>query len=190
MSTLFEQKAALRARIHEALKQMDEQSRREQSAAACQNLVRLNAFQSAKTVLVYRALPTECDPSQLASAALLCGKRVAYPVCGEGRSLRLYVPHDEMAFVLSNYGIYEPEPARSKEVPEQEIDFIVVPGLAFDRFGGRLGRGAGYYDRLLSRTTAFKAGFAFSEQLVESVPMEPFDVKMDCVAASKWIYCE
>ena len=102
----------------------------------------------------------------------------------------MYVPQDETAFIRGNYGIYEPDPARSQQVPEQQIDFIVVPGLAFDRLGGRLGRGAGYYDRLLSRTSAFKAGFAFVEQLVQTVPMEPFDVKMDCVAVSKWIYCE
>ncbi len=190
MSTLLEQKAVLRTRIREALQQLNEQSRREQSAAACQNLMHLDAFQSAKTVLVYHALPLECDPSAFASAALACGKRVAYPVCGEERSLLLYVPHDETAFVRGNYGIYEPDPTRSQQVPEPEVDFIVVPGLAFDRFGGRLGRGAGYYDRLLSRTNAFKAGFAFFEQLVESVPMEPFDVRMDCVVASKWIYCE
>lgn len=190
MSALFQQKAALRAAMREALRAMSEESRREQSEAACKVVLALEAFQRAKTVLLYRALPIECNPAAIAAAAQGLGKRVAYPVCGEGRTLGFYVPQSEDAFLPASFGILEPDTSRSVEVLPDEADLVLVPGLAFDRFGGRLGRGAGYYDRFLSQTKAHKVGFTFEEQLVERVPMEAFDVKMDCVAVSKWIYCE
>ncbi len=190
MSALFEEKAALRVKMREALKKMSEESRRRQSASACMNLAGVSAFQGAKTVLLYNALPFECDPAALARLAREAKKRIVYPMCAEGNTLLLYAPRGEGAFVSRSYGILEPDPAFSDAVSLAEIDFIVVPGLAFDRRGGRLGRGAGYYDRLLRDSRAYKAGFAFFEQLVLRVPMEPFDVKMDCVAAGKGIYCE
>lgn len=188
--TILEQKKALRAEMRETLKRMSDESRLEQSAAACASAVRLSAFQNARTVLLYRALPAECDPAAIARAAALANKRVAYPVCEDDRSLRLYVPEGESAFIRSGYGILEPDKARSREISADELDLIVVPGLAFDRAGHRLGRGAGYYDRLLNRTSAFKLGFGFREQLAQSVPTEPFDVKLDCVILDRWIYCE
>lgn len=188
--TISEQKKALRAEMRETLKRMSGEARLEQSAAACANAVGLSAFQNAKTVLLYRALPAECDPAVIASAAVLAGKRVAYPFCENDKNLSLYVPEDESAFIRSSYGILEPDKARSLEISADELDLIVVPGLAFDRAGHRLGRGAGYYDRLLNRTSAFKLGFGFCEQLAQSVPTEPFDMKMDGVVLGKWIYCE
>ncbi|MCE5235549.1 MAG: 5-formyltetrahydrofolate cyclo-ligase [Clostridiaceae bacterium] len=188
--TVIEQKKALRDEMRETLKRMSDENRLEQSAAACANVVGLSAFQNAKTVLLYRALPAECDPAAIARAAALSGKRVAYPVCEADNNLSLYVPEDDSAYIRSGYGILEPDKARSQKVSADELDLIVVPGLAFDRAGHRLGRGAGYYDRLLNRTRAFKLGFGFREQLAQNVPTEPFDMKMDCVVLDRWIYCE
>ncbi len=79
------------------------------------------------------------------------------------------------------YGIMEPKvscPAR----PAARMDLIIVPGVAFDKKGGRLGRGGGYYDRLLRKAGKIpKIGLCFREQLVEKIPMKAHDAKMDCV---------
>lgn len=190
MNAIFEKKAALRAQMREVLKAMSVENRREQSASACLSLAQSFALKNAETVLLYNALPFECDPSALAQFLREEKKRLVYPVCAEENTLLLYAPRGEEAFVTGSYGILEPAPANSYAVPLEEIDFIVVPGLAFDRRGGRLGRGAGYYDRLLRNSRAYKAGFAFFEQLVLRVPREPFDIKMDCVATSEGTYCE
>ena len=78
-----------------------------------------------------------------------------------------------------SYGIEEPTGELFTDYAA--IDFVAVPGVAFDNAGNRLGRGKGYYDRLLPRLTAFKAGICFPFQLVKEVPAEPFDIRMDII---------
>lgn len=104
-------------------------------------------------------------------------KRILLPVViGDNLELRIYTGPEDLA--IGAYGIEEPigEPFTDFAA----IDFIAVPGVAFDRSGNRLGRGKGYYDRLLPRIpSAFKAGICFPFQLVEEVPAESFDIRMD-----------
>ena len=90
-------------------------------------------------------------------------------------------------FVSNEKGILEPM-GGTKIAPE-EVDFVIVPGLSFDEQGHRLGRGGGYYDRLLNGAAAFKLGLALKEQMTERVPRENRDVKMDAVACEFGIYC-
>lgn len=99
-------------------------------------------------------------------------------VVGDELELRIYTGPEDMK--TGAYGIEEPIGETFTDYAA--IDFIVVPGVAFDRKGNRLGRGKGYYDRLLPRIpSAFKAGICFPFQLVEEVPAEPFDICMDIV---------
>lgn len=105
-------------------------------------------------------------------------KRIVLPVViGEELELRLYTgPHD---LAIGPYGIAEP----TGEVftRYESIDLAIVPGVAFDASGHRLGRGKGYYDKLLPHITAFKMGICFPFQLVDEVPAEPFDVCMNTI---------
>lgn len=87
------------------------------------------------------------------------------------------------------YGITEPDRERSERITIDRIELIIVPGLAFDRELYRLGRGGGYYDRLLNGAAAFKLGLALKEQITERVPRENWDAKMDAVACKFGIYC-
>ena len=87
------------------------------------------------------------------------------------------------------YGIAEPDRERSGRIMIDQIDLIIVPGLAFGRDLYRLGRGGGYYDRLLNGAGAFKLGLALKEQITERVPREAWDAKMDAVACNFGIYC-
>ena len=104
-------------------------------------------------------------------------KRILLPVVvGDDLELRVYTGPDDLA--IGAYGIEEPTGSRFTDYAA--IGFIAVPGVAFDRNGNRLGRGKGYYDRLLPRIpAAYKAGICFPYQLVEEVPAEPFDIRMD-----------
>lgn len=104
-------------------------------------------------------------------------KRILLPVVtGDDLELRLYTGPEDLT--VGAYGIEEPTGALFTDY--STIDLIVVPGVAFDRDGNRLGRGKGYYDRLLPRIpSAYKIGICFPFQVVDEVPAEPFDIRMD-----------
>lgn len=106
-------------------------------------------------------------------------KRILLPVVvGDDLELRIYTGPEDMA--TGSYGIEEPTGELFTDYAT--IDFIAVPGVAFDLKGNRLGRGKGYYDRLLPRIpSAYKAGICFPFQLVEEVPAESFDIRMDII---------
>ncbi len=98
-------------------------------------------------------------------------------VVGDDLELRVYTGPEDLT--TGSYGIEEPTGELFTDYAA--IDFVAVPGVAFDNAGNRLGRGKGYYDRLLPRLTAFKAGICFPFQLVKEVPAEPFDIRMDTI---------
>lgn len=180
--SLQAEKAALRRQMRQRLRALPPEQARAESWQACLSLLGLTAFQEAACILAYMALPGECDPALAVEAARSMGKTVAFPRCEEGGELRLWVPSCPEDLQPGRYGIWEPIPAKSRPLQPQLVDVVIVPGLAFDEAGGRLGRGAGCYDRLLKGIEATKAGFAFSCQLVPQVPVQGQDVGMDALA--------
>ena len=174
---------ALRAEIKSRIANMTPEEMHRQSVAVCMRLAQSSEFINADTVLVYSAMKGECDPRLLADIAYGMGKRVAYPRC-EGDELGLYIA-DEGRFIPGVFGILEPDDS-CERIDLADVDFAVIPGLAFDKTGGRLGRGKGYYDRLLRGARTVKAGICFNEQLVDNVPVEAHDGGMDMIAAEKW----
>lgn len=134
------------------------------------------AFRAANTVLLYHSLPDEVDTHGFIGK-WSTKKRILLPVvAGNDLELRVYTSPADLT--VGAYGIGEPTGALFTDYAT--IDFIAVPGVAFDRNGNRLGRGKGYYDRLLPRIpAAYKAGICFPFQIVEKVPAEPFDIRMD-----------
>lgn len=134
------------------------------------------AFRAAKTVLLYHSLPDEVDTHRFIRKWKE-EKRILLPVVtGNDLELRLYT--DAQSLTTGVYGIEEPVGAPFTDYAA--IDLIIVPGVAFDRNGNRLGRGKGYYDRLLPRIpSAHKIGICFPFQIVEEIPTEPFDIRMD-----------
>ena len=140
------------------------------------------AFRTASTILLYHSLPDEVDTHSFIRK-WSAKKQILLPVVtGDDLELRVYTGPGDLA--TGAYGIEEPTGALFTDY--DAIDFIVVPGVAFDRNGNRLGRGKGYYDRLLPRIpSAYKAGICFPFQIVEEVPAEMFDIRMD-----KVITCE
>jgi 5,10-methenyltetrahydrofolate synthetase len=138
----------------------------------------IKKFHESHTILAYMALPDEVQTRSFLQK-WIDKKRIVLPVInGETLELREYV----LGGILdksSSYGIMEPH--NGKIVLPDEVDFAIIPGLAFDRSNKRLGRGKAYYDKLLRATQFFKVGVCFQEQLVDNVPVDEFDVKMNLV---------
>ena len=136
------------------------------------------AFWAASTVLLYYSLKDEVETHTFVQKWSK-KKRILLPVVvDDDLELRIYTGPEDMA--TGSYGIEEPTGELFTDYAT--IDFIAVPGVAFDLKGNRLGRGKGYYDRLLPRIpSAYKAGICFPFQLVEEVPAESFDICMDII---------
>lgn len=181
---LKEQKALMRTKMRRECKAMDAQTRNALSEAACARLVMLSAFREAECILAYMAMPHECDPARAVEAGWRSGKRIVFPVCEENFALGLYLPSGGDAFVQGKYGIWEPDIRRSVRVDPEKLDCVIVPGIAFDKAGGRLGQGAGYYDRLLTGIKAFRIGLCFPMQITELVPTDKYDCKMDAIVSA------
>lgn len=138
------------------------------------------AFRAANTILLYHSLKDEVDTHGFIEK-WSNQKHILLPVViGEELELRTYTgPHD---LRIGAYGIEEP--AGTPFTDYAAIDLAVIPGVAFDSRGNRLGRGKGYYDRLLPHMpTTYKIGICFPFQLVKEVPAEAFDIRMDEIIA-------
>jgi 5-formyltetrahydrofolate cyclo-ligase len=173
-------KAQIRTQVRAVRRVLPLESCAERSGRACQQLAALPEFATARTLIVYAAMRKELDPSPLVLLARSQGKAIGLPRM-EGDVLRLhtYEPHD--ALEDNGYGVYEPS-ANAPRIAPERVDFIVVPALALDPRGHRIGYGRGFYDRLLpTLPQAFKVGVAYDFQLIAEAPNDAHDVPMNCV---------
>ena len=158
------------------------------SASACGHLTALPAYRTAATVLWYAAVPPELATFPAIEAALAEGRRVAVPWC-DGDDLALFRIEAADELEPGTWGIPEPAAARRRDperrVAAAEVELAVVPGLAFDRRGRRLGHGKGYYDRFLARSPAVRAALCYAAQVFREVPAGPRDAAMDFVVTEE-----
>lgn len=161
-----------------ALSSMPPADAESKSHQACHKVMALESFRSARAVMLYMPLPGEVDTAELALASWRDGKTVLAPkVSWEQRHMipmRIHSLDDP--FETNEDGGFR-EPTDGEPWPVDRIDFIIVPALAFDRRGHRLGRGAGFYDRFLARpeVRAVACGLGFGEQLVDELPIHDND---------------
>jgi 5-formyltetrahydrofolate cyclo-ligase len=175
-------KSALRERILAARRALPAEDRARHSHAIAARLAALDAFARARVVALYAATGAEVDTAPLAALALAAGKRVAYPRIAPGTRALAFAACSPADLVPGVLGTRAPPPALASARVD-ELDLVVVPGVAFDAEGRRLGRGGGYYDAtlaLLPRAAA-RLGVAFEIQVVRAVPEEPHDVRLDGV---------
>jgi len=139
----------------------------------------LPAFHVSHTIMVYMALPQEVQTMLIITRARQLQKRVAVPVIRGQELIAVALNESPMQLQRGRFGILEPCGTPCVLHP-QEIACIVVPGIAFDTRGGRLGFGKGYYDRFLRQlpATTYRCGLAFSVQIVSYVPQAPHDICM------------
>lgn len=173
-------KRELRQLIRAKKKEYGKAERDLLSAQIEEKLLADTAIKAANTILAYYSLPDEVGTHHLIDVLRQQGKKVLLPVIvGEGElDLIEYKGVDHMQ--TDSYGILEPigEPFTDY----QHIDVAIIPGMAFDRDGNRMGRGKGFYDRLLPKLTdARKIGICFAFQLLEHIPTEAHDRPMDVV---------
>lgn len=181
-----ESKAALRARMLASRAGLSPAQRASAAAAINGCLVGLPALSTAVTVSGYVGFDTEIDTLPFLATVLAQGKRLLLPrvVDVESRERRHLVLHQvgdlDRDTRPGRWGIREPDPALCPAVDPIEVDLILLPGVAFDLRGGRLGYGAGFYDRLLPalRPDCLRVAAAFSIQVVPRVPLEAHDQRV------------
>jgi 5-formyltetrahydrofolate cyclo-ligase len=182
-------KERLRVKLQKCLLEMSEKERSEKSQKACRNLVSTPQFQSASTVMMYLSLPHEVDTSEVVLYAWQLGKTVVVPKISwqQRHMIPVQISSLETDFSTKVAGLRNP--VTGVPTPIEEIDLVVAPALGFDRKGNRLGRGASFYDRFFAneQLKATRCGFAFAEQLVDSVPFEERDEPVDFLVTDKEI---
>lgn len=206
-------KSALRTKMLAVRAGIDDASRNESSEAACRRLEAgvlaplreskclrsPEAKRTGLTVFMYLSFRDELSTNVLLQTCLAQGDTVIVPKVSENGRLTLHeLDHHSRIQPAGRWGI--PEPAHAPVWPKsryREIDFVAVPGLAFDDKGGRLGYGGGYYDRFMEELHESCGGgplplmgaLLFEEQLVTRVPAEPHDLRLDLlVTASRFFY--
>jgi 5-formyltetrahydrofolate cyclo-ligase len=187
---LLEQKRALRREMGRARADLPEPVRRARSEEACARLLGLPelADLDGRTVAGYIALASkgELDPAPALEAMASRGARVAYPRVNRPDAPLTFHPADRDALVPGPFGLLEP-PGDAPEVPPESLDLVVVPGVAFDSGGGRVGFGGGFYDRTFGDVATSAArrpplvGLCFDLQVVARCPAGPTDVRVDAV---------
>ncbi|MBD5287528.1 MAG: 5-formyltetrahydrofolate cyclo-ligase [Muribaculaceae bacterium] len=147
-----------------------------------EQLEKTAAFLLADRILMYHSLPDELSTHRFLDK--WHGRKSFYLPRVNGVNLEI-LPYDESRLELGAFHIEEP--TGNNTVPAEDIELVIVPAVAYDRSGNRLGRGKGFYDRLLATTKATKVGVGYEFQIVDEIPAEPHDVKMDMVITQKTV---
>ena len=169
-------KSDIRRAAKSAVKALTAQQKADKSTLILSRIASSESIKSAKTVALYASLSDEVQSFELIEL-LSQTKRVVLPRVA-GNDMDFY-PYTPSSLKVGAFGIEEPQ--GSEPISPDEIDVIVVPGVAFTTDGKRCGRGKGYYDKYLSRSgfRAIKIGVCYTEQLAEDIPNEPHDIVMD-----------
>lgn len=172
---------------------IDKETRRIKEQAIKNRLFNIEFFKEAETILFYASFKSEVDTMRCIEHSLRLGKRISLPVIDKiHKRLRIYEIKDISELVPNYMGIPEPVETRARSVKLDEIDLMIIPGIGFDLMGNRLGYGAGYYDRFLiykkdsgARGHIPAIALAFEEQIMDRIPSEPHDIKVDIIITDK-----
>jgi 5-formyltetrahydrofolate cyclo-ligase len=152
-----------------------------------EKLTSLERFKESKIIMAYMDFKNEVMTGLLTEHCLKLEKTLAFPLIESFQGIKkicAYEPNDHKnALKPGAFGILEPVRQLSRKIDPKEIDMVVVPGVAFDTKGYRIGYGAGYYDVFLKevKDECFKVGIAFELQVVENIPKEEHDVSLDAI---------
>ena len=190
-------KAALRYQAYDARNAQVEKDCYSQEI--CRKFVNSDAYQQAKTVMWYVHCRSEVRTVPALTKALADDKQLVIPYCTRDKQgnniLGLWLLQDLSELISGTWGIMEPPRDRwgdkDRMVNYDALDLIMVPGVGFDQQGGRIGNGAGYYDRLLNKVRADTviSAVCYQGQIFPQIPMEPHDVHMDYVFTELNTYC-
>lgn len=177
-------KNEIRRKVKAMKSMLLESEKLEAAQRAFDRLERTAAFIMADRILIYHSLPDELSTHRFIDK--WNSRKTFYLPRVNGVNLDI-LPYRESRLELGAFHIEEP--TGTDKVDVDEIELIIVPGVAYDRKGNRLGRGKGFYDRLLAATGATKIGIAYGFQMVDEIPSEPHDVPMDMVITPEATHC-
>lgn len=175
-------KQQIRSKILLRLKTQKEESRERKSKVILNKLFRTPGFKKAKIVMFYISFDGEVNTEEMIKEAKRLGKIIAVPVCKRGKiKMSPCLLPDMVRLEKGPYGILEP--AIKKPVKLEDLDLVIVPGVAFDKQGNRLGRGKGCYDSFLKElpSNVVSLGLAFNFQILPCLPATSTDVSVDRV---------
>jgi 5-formyltetrahydrofolate cyclo-ligase len=186
------EKVELRRQLRSRLLAIPTPQQKAKSRKACQNLVSTDEFQCASIVMMYLSLPHEVDTSEAILHAWQLGKVVAVPKISwqQRHMIPVRINSLETGFTTGTGGLRNP--ITGVPIPFGQIDLVVAPALGFDRQGNRLGRGGSFYDRFFANkeVRASRCGLAFSEQVLDSIPVTDSDEPVDLLVTDEEIvYC-
>lgn len=189
---LAELKTQIRKQAHE--NRRSQENKDELSVSIVDRFMGLPEFESAQTVMFYVDVRAEVRTRHALEAALATGKRIIVPWCNDEGELELFLLERLEELAEGMYGILEPR-EELRRLPEknfkaEDLDLIMVPGVAFDERGGRTGHGKGYYDKLLehARVDCPLVALSFDCQMFPEIPMQSHDIFMDKVITETAIH--
>ena len=180
-----EEKKALRRAMLDRQRALSESERAAMTASLTKGLLQFPAYPKARKIMAYLSLPGEADLDDFLRAALAEGKEIYVPVCLPDFQMEAGRLSDMEHFAKGPHGLRDLPPGYETARPE-DLDLLLVPAVAVDISGHRLGRGAGYYDRFLSRVSQEKrVAVVWDFQLTEAVPAEAHDLSVGAVITEK-----
>ncbi|MCC8073535.1 MAG: 5-formyltetrahydrofolate cyclo-ligase [Clostridiales bacterium] len=154
----------------------------------CKNLLSSTFYKNAKTVLFYAALDDEINLDCCILDALNSNKKVALPVCLDNDgNMEFYYINSLDDILVASFGVREPN-SNCKKVTDFSGSVCIVPGIAFDRHGYRLGYGKGYYDRFLKNYTLNSVGVCYNKLIKEKLPVGEYDIAVDYIVSENGIF--
>ncbi|MBN1898088.1 MAG: 5-formyltetrahydrofolate cyclo-ligase [Spirochaetes bacterium] len=178
-----DQKQLLRKEIKVRMEKLSKRERIEKEHQIYRNLFAMAKFKKSVHILSYVSFKNEVDTKYIIQRSIEEGKKVYVPRVDEDTNELKICALSSFKELKKGYrGI--PEPI-NEPVEKEKFDLILVPGLAFDPNGFRLGRGEGYFDKYLDKVKGFKVGLGFFLQIVEKIPVEGHDIKMNMIITEK-----
>lgn len=174
------EKSNIRRKIKALRTMLSNEDKNSAAEEVFEQLEKTAAFLLADKILMYHSLPDELQT--IAFLKKWGSRKKFFLPRVNGVNLDI-LPYDQTRLELGSFQIEEP--TGDDLTDPSEIELIIVPAVAFDRNGNRLGRGKGFYDRLLQTTSATKIGVGYDFQLIEEIPAEPHDIPMDMVITQK-----
>ena len=184
---MMNEKTTLRAHLRALRDSLDGEYIAAASRSACERIAQLDEFGSATAILFYFPINNEISPLFLLDVAQKWGKKIAFPVCDhESGTLTFKEIHTLDELKAAKFGLFEPNNTRPILIPDEKT-LCIVPAIAFDENGNRLGYGKGFYARILRDYKGTSVGLTCSDLLVKQLPTAPHDTPVRTLATEKQI---
>ena len=184
MQNLRRDKKSLRAKYKAVRDNIDADIRRNQDIVIFQKFFEMSEYKRAKTIFIYVSFGSEVETKRIIERIISDGKYAVVPKCDKkNHTMRTFKIDCLSRLKKGAYGIAEPC-EDCVEVPKEQIDLAVVPGLCFDIKGNRLGYGGGYYDRFLADFKGFAVGLSYNECIIDIVPTDEYDCRLDLIISA------